>query len=685
MLPQTITALLDRRLLQLSPDCQKLLSHAAVLGNALSFSLLYLMENAGNDHMDEQTLTALLAEALQASILTEEQSIPSIDEDRLDYNTHVTYSFWHPLLIEHLCEKLSATRQARLHRRAAEVLTYIYAEHEEEGAARILRHLQFASDDAERVTRYARIAGDYAWRLSAYPEAEQHYRTVLVQQEINLALLSQQEQYQLANLYERLAECMRIQGRFIQARASYERALDVYQQKMHRESVAQEQHSAQLQALLWCEIGMTWYNAGNIVQARQCYLRGEQILQKIQIFAGPVLAYLRFQQSYAYWSEGRYQEARACANEALTLFKTSSFPQTLERETFIHLTRTGRILAGDPINLGRVHALLGMIACGEGDEPNTLLHFREALDLYERHDYQREIGIVSCNLGHVYLRRAEHSQAHIHFQRALDLAVKIGELPSESVAAGNLGILALHTGKLREAEVWLRRSISISKHVDEPVYACIWHTQLTLVMLELDREDEARGYLLHACHLARSTRIPSCRNSVFLALGFFHWYQVCKGVDTIHHLQCARYTLLRLLALPAVEVEVLCEGQLLLAQVLVQLGMIEQGYQLAQQAWQIIQQCELIWLSSRTYYVLACVHAARKEIEQAEQSFLQAGDLAQGYHMDLEYAHTLRRYADMLQQQSIIEYQQRAELVRNQAQQIYSQCHASRSMPAFSV
>jgi tetratricopeptide (TPR) repeat protein len=677
MLPQTITTLLDRRLLQLSPDCQKLLSHAAILGNALSFSLLYMMENTGNDHMDEQTLRALLDEALQASILTEERSIPSIDEDSVVANPHVTYSFWHPLLIEHLCKKLSATRQARLHRRAAEVLIHIYAEHEEEGAARILRHLEFASDDVERITHYARIAGDYAWRILAYPEAEQHYRTVLIQQEMSLALLSQQEQYQLANLHERLAECMRIQGRFAQARAAYEQVLDIYQQNLHEENAAQEQYNAQLQALLWCEIGMTWHNAGNISQARQCYLRGEQILQQIQIFAGPVLAYLRFQQSYAYWSEGRYQEARACANEALHLFETSSFPQVGENETFMHLTRTGRILAGDPINLGRVHVLLGMIACGEGDEPNTLLHFHEALDLYERHDYQREIGIVSCNLGHVYLRRAEHSQAQIHFQRALALATRVGELPSEGVAAGNLGILALHTGKLREAERWLGRSIAIAKHVDESVYACIWHTQLTLVMLELGREDEARGYLLQAFRLARSTRITSCRNGAFLASGFFYWYQACKQVNTLQHLRHARYTLLRLLASPGVEVEIFCEGQLLLAQVFVQLGMIEQGYQLVQQAWQTIQQCELIWLFSRTYYVFACVHAARGEIKQAEAYFLQASDLAQCHNMDLEHAHTLQQFADMLQQQNTVEHLQRAELIRNQAQQMYMQCHTT--------
>ncbi|TMF40960.1 MAG: hypothetical protein E6I32_20900, partial [Chloroflexi bacterium] len=128
-LPDTIAAVLDLRLGRISSACHRLLVRAAVLGGSFEFSALRAMET-GPNAIDEDTMLDLLEEALQAGMLTEEGS-----------GTRITYHFWHPLLVSHLYDGLSAGRRASLHRRAAEVLLNTYKGREEEGAAAITFHL----------------------------------------------------------------------------------------------------------------------------------------------------------------------------------------------------------------------------------------------------------------------------------------------------------------------------------------------------------------------------------------------------------------------------------------------------------------------------------------------------------------------------------------------------------------
>jgi predicted ATPase len=118
-LPEGITAVLDRRLSCLSSECQALLGKASVLGGSFEFSQLLFM---ANEH-HEDTILDLLEEALRAGLLTEEGA-----------GARITYHFWHPLIVNHLYERLSAARCAQLHRRAANALLHTYQGHEEEVA-----------------------------------------------------------------------------------------------------------------------------------------------------------------------------------------------------------------------------------------------------------------------------------------------------------------------------------------------------------------------------------------------------------------------------------------------------------------------------------------------------------------------------------------------------------------------
>src|SRR5262249_35303193 len=83
VLPDAITAVLERRLHRLSSGCRTLLGRAAVLGNAFELGQLQPMAPEHN----EDALLDFLEEALHAGLLTEEGT-----------GTRVKYRFWHPLI-----------------------------------------------------------------------------------------------------------------------------------------------------------------------------------------------------------------------------------------------------------------------------------------------------------------------------------------------------------------------------------------------------------------------------------------------------------------------------------------------------------------------------------------------------------------------------------------------------------
>lgn len=119
LLPETITAALDRRMSHLSSACQRLLGKAAVLGGSFELSLLRSMESSHSSNFNEDALLDQLDEALQAGVLTEEST-----------GTAIVYHFWHPMIVSHLYAQLSAARRIQLHRRAAEALQRLYQERE---------------------------------------------------------------------------------------------------------------------------------------------------------------------------------------------------------------------------------------------------------------------------------------------------------------------------------------------------------------------------------------------------------------------------------------------------------------------------------------------------------------------------------------------------------------------------
>ena len=595
-LPENIRVALDHRISKLSRSCQQLLANAAVMGGSFEFSLIRAMESYGANQKDEDTILDLLDEALQAGVLAEEGR-----------GTHIRYHFWHPLLVSHLYERLSATKRALLHRRVAEILQQLYARREEEGAATITYHLVEGGAEDERIAHYAELAGNSAYTLSAYPDAERYYRLALEHSPNALT-----DSTWRALLLERLGECARIQGHFEDAQHFYEQILAKRGERSKNANLAvkgspeEQQYEAQIEALLWCEVGWTCYYTGDKTRAIACRERGEQVLLIADVARGAAWATLRYQQGLICWQEGNYDEAYAAASEAQRLFEETLRQQKPPdgRDTFS--TRIRRTLAGDPVDLARIHRLLGSIANSVGRPTDGLTHLNTALTILEEHEQKREVGHVCCNIGYIHLQKGEYEQAQVFFGRSLALAEQVGDTPLTSVVYSNLGILAARTGKLLEAEDWFRRGLGLAEQINDQVYVSMWNTLLSDVLQQQGKLPAAQTCLCHALKLGRRVGNIPCIGFALVASGNLRIAEAratSKRDNTTRrtrYLKRASNTLHHALSLEGLEAETRAEGQLAMAQVSLLLGNHDDALKQAEVVLAKVQAHELVWLVERT-------------------------------------------------------------------------------------
>lgn len=509
-LSTTLTAALESRLRVLSTACRHVLSHASVVGGTFDLSVLLALEADSS----EETLFDLLDEALGAKILVEQGNA-----------SHISYHFWHPLLVSHLYERLSKTRRAKLHRHVAGAIQHVYRRQEEEWAAAIVYHLIAGGGEQREILHYALIAADRAYSLSAYAEATHHYRIARdaveeVQHQLGNLRLEQHEDLwrSVAALSERLAECCAACGEFAEARRLYEDVLYQWTKKS-AEAPQHDRDQAHMVALLWCEIGWTWYDEGDLEHARSCCDQGVQVLQEYSVEGGSALARLCFCQASSAWRAGDYSTARDTGYEALRLFeKALQQPQGREHKR-VRSTRISRTLEGDPIDLGRVHALLGPFMRVVGQTDKALAHLNTALSIFEEYECSREIAHVCCNRADAYMQKKDYTLAKADLERSRALAERIGDIPLQAAVIGNLGIIATDTGHFAEAERHLQQSVKLAQHIHDTLFESMWLVYLADAYIEQQKFVDARTTVCRALLLGRLMRNTPCIGHALVIVG----------------------------------------------------------------------------------------------------------------------------------------------------------------------
>lgn len=693
-LPEPIAAVLERRLSRLSSGCQLLLSKAAVLGGSFELSQLLPMAN----EQDEDTILDFLEEALHAGLLTEEGT-----------GAHITYHFWHPLIISHLYERLSAARRAQMHRRAAESIKASHASSApEKVAAAIVYHLMRGGGDPAQIAYYAEVAGNRAYTLAAYSEAEQYYLQALqalVNSKVSIAeetdVHSQIEQItvqittrhaisalpdllHLCTLLEHVAECSMVSGKYEEARHLYESILAIRTARdFFRQAYASlkgsseeelQRREAQLQALLWREMGNTWAATGDYTRAYECYARGKEVIAQAGIATGAAWACLHLQYGEMLRLQGRYQEAHSYLQEALETLErvvppvesshalTSGFRPKDEETGVPSLaieldkapqTRTERALIGDPLEIGYAHERLGIVVASVGQLNEALEHLHITLSIFEQSELVSEMARVCGNLGVVYATKGEQARAYEYMQRSLDLAERTGDLPNMTFIMGNLGDMAHRAGKLQESERWFQRSLALAEHINDRERISWFSVELAAVQQDLGNFQEAAIHLRRAMLTGRAIQSSRCIHYALVGLG--NWritravvnYQLLDPVsdeDREINAACQRQlyraqsTLQRAISSGALEAEAIVDGRHLLATLYFLQNKQQIAYEIALQTLKEAQENEIARMVGRTYCLLGRILSAQDRYSQADQCFERALQIGHEHELLLDYA-----------------------------------------------
>ncbi len=696
-LPDAVAALLERRLHRLSSECQTLLGKAAVLGG--SFELQQLLPMV-HEHT-EDTVLDLLDEVLQEGLLAEEGA-----------GAHIIYHFWHPLIVSHLYERLSAARKAQLHRRAAEAIKATQAAStQEKVAAAIFNHLKKGGGDTQGIAYYAELAGNQAYLLTAYFEAHYYYlqailalvqmpvMSAVTEQDITRSIASHlsaqlqttiQHLLRLCRLLELTASCNVILGRFEEARTLYECILSVrtsplfehhiYAAQDNKENVYQQE--SQMQALLWREIVFTWKATGAYDKAHESCRNGKEVLRQANITTGAAWACLHLLTGDILRYEGSYQEARQYLQEAIAMLEqlvqlpTQMYPSSsiarknVEAQIIkgsVLQTRTERALPGDPADLAYAYEQLGVVEASVGHAKEAQRYMRIALREYEQQERISEVIRVSGNLGAVYIIKGEHNEARTILQRALNLAERAGNLPNIAFITGNLGDVAYRFGDLLGAEAWFKRSIALAERINDREHISWGCVVLADVQRDLGYLRESAMNLQRAIKVGRAIKNSRCIRFALVSLGDLRIVEAiiaCK-LQPLEMEKCressktcqrlllrAKSTLQRAISQEGVEMETIIDCKLLLATVYFLRDDLITAEQIALQTLQDAQQKETIRVIGRAQRLLGRILAGQSIYDEADVYFEQALQIFREQELHLDYARTLHSYGVTLVQRT---------------------------------
>ena len=170
-IPEGLRDVIGKRLSYLSPECNRILSTAAVIGREFRLQVLQGVADVSDDE-----LFAALEEARGAMVV----------EERSAVGAAVTYRFTHAFFRQTLYEETIAPRRIRLHQQVAQALEQVHANRLEEHAAELAEHFSYSADPADlgKAVSYGEMAAQRAMSVYAWGEAVRLLEQTLKVQEV---------------------------------------------------------------------------------------------------------------------------------------------------------------------------------------------------------------------------------------------------------------------------------------------------------------------------------------------------------------------------------------------------------------------------------------------------------------------------------------------------------------------
>jgi DNA-binding NarL/FixJ family response regulator/Tfp pilus assembly protein PilF len=448
-IPRSVQDAVQQRTDCLHERARHVLSLAAVAGRRFDFTLLQQLT-----HHDEQELLSVLKELIAAQLVVEES------EER--------FAFRHALTRQAVYADLLVRERKGLHRAIAETLERLAAPALDTYLADLAYHF-YEAGAWEKALEYGQRAGERAQAMYApYAAIEQltraldaaHHLGRIATPKISLAR---------GQAYETL-------GEFEQARADYERALEIAR-SVHDPAAEWQSLSA---------LGFLW--AGRDYSQTGTYYR--QALELARRLGDPLtLAHSLNRLGNWHLNIEQPGEALGYHQEALTLFQQ----------------------AHDAPGVAQTCDLLGMASLLGGDLVQGEAYYQQAVALFQELDDRQ--GLASslatlAKLGGIY--QSETSvPASISFaeclrlgEQAIKTAREIGSRSAEAYTLVSLGQLLGPRGEYARALEVAQAGLSLSEQIEHRQFMTFGHWELGVLYLELLALPEAQQQLEQALALA---------------------------------------------------------------------------------------------------------------------------------------------------------------------------------------
>lgn len=205
-IPQSVRAVIRRRLSPLSADAVRLLSAAAVVGRDFDLRLV----SSASDLPIDRALGSV-SEAVALGVLSEEWAVG-------------IYRFSHPLMQEVIYDELPVAAKIQLHRLVGQGIEQLHGLDPRPHIAQLAHHFALAAPagEGEKAREYARQAGDQAMDACAYEEAVLEYRRALA-----ALRFARPDEALRCELLLRLGGALVRAGDYDQAKATYLAAIDI--------------------------------------------------------------------------------------------------------------------------------------------------------------------------------------------------------------------------------------------------------------------------------------------------------------------------------------------------------------------------------------------------------------------------------------------------------------------------
>src|SRR6266480_527942 len=173
-IPQSVRLLIERRLVNLSPDCRATLTLAAVLGRQFSSALLCKASN-----LSEEVIAEHIDNAIQMQILSSMISSNTIGSDAVGYlGQDIDLAFTHDKIREVMYQWLNPLRRRTLHRQVAQAIETHYASRLQAYYSKLAYHYQMAENFTKAVD-YLLKAAHHARSVYAFVDAGNYVKTAL--------------------------------------------------------------------------------------------------------------------------------------------------------------------------------------------------------------------------------------------------------------------------------------------------------------------------------------------------------------------------------------------------------------------------------------------------------------------------------------------------------------------------